>query len=79
MIAVPNLAKLDSSGGCGFSFDESPQTGRDQNDESTPAPFDTLIAPLVSNDLVRVQKRVSGVRIVLIATEPGKHYGHAFL
>jgi hypothetical protein len=47
--------------------------------ESMPEPFDTLVAPLVTNDLVRVQQRVSGVRVVLFATDHGQQYGHAFL
>ena len=46
--------------------------------ESPPEPFGTLLAPLVTNNLVRVQKRTSGVRVVLFATERGKKYGHSF-
>ena len=47
--------------------------------ESTPEPFDKLLAPLVTADLVRVRKRVSGVRVVLFSTDRGQKYGRAFL
>jgi len=46
--------------------------------ESTPEPFDKLLAPLVQNQLVRIQRRTSGVRVVLFATDRGMEYGHSF-
>lgn len=53
-------------------------SGRYYRTESAPEPFDRLLAPLVGNDLVRIQKRVSGVRVVLFATDRGQEYGKAF-
>jgi hypothetical protein len=40
--------------------------------------FSGLLAPLVAHSLVRVQKRTSGVRVVLFSTEVGAKYALAF-